>query len=119
MLSARGLAAAVVVAALVGPAEAQAPLTRLTLDEAVAAAVASNPALASWAGGDSMRSCRLTVAPSRRSPSCSSMRPRPSALRSSTLGTSRSAARTRVPPATGTMPWPARLSASSRRVGRW
>ena len=45
MLSVRWLAAAVLLGALIGPAEAQAPLTRLTLDEAVAAAVANNPQL--------------------------------------------------------------------------
>jgi len=62
MLSARGLAAAVVVAALVGPAEAQAPLTRLTLDEAVAAAVASNPALrAKTIEVDSVRANEITA----------------------------------------------------------
>ena len=62
MLSVRLLAAAVAVGVLVAHAEAQAPLTRLTLDEAVAAAVASNPTLrAKTIEVDSVRANEITA----------------------------------------------------------
>ncbi len=83
------------------------------------AAAGRSPAVASWTSGESMTSWRVTIVPMRRSPSTISVRPSPSADRSRTFGTSRSAANRRVPPAKGMTPWRARLSASSIRVGRW
>ena len=73
MLSAagvRGLATAVVLGALVASAEAQGPLARLTLEEAMAAAVANNPTL---------RAKSLEVSGVRAGETTAGLRPNPQA----------------------------------------